>query len=77
MIPTAGFGNHGLGRGVYIAPWMGPNDELVLMALTTRRHLACDPVTVPAGASRLGAADKLWRVLDEVDPESSPMLRAI
>jgi hypothetical protein len=58
----------GLGRGVYVAPWLGDDDELVLMGITTKGRLVCAPVVVPNGASRLAASDAIWEVLDELDP---------
>lgn len=57
-----------LPRGVYQAPWIGPDGEVVLIAITRQHKLAAGPVTVPHGASRVGAADELWAVLDRVDP---------
>lgn len=59
---------NGAGRGVYAAPWMGPNGEIVLLAITKEHKLAGDPVTVPVGASHHAAADALWERLDADDP---------
>lgn len=64
---TASVGS-GLTRGVYVAPWMGPNGEIVLIAVTRERKLAGDPVTVPHGTSHLLAGDELWARLERADP---------
>ncbi len=55
-------------RGVYQAPWTGPNGELVLIAITADRKLACDPVLVPHTASRVLASDAVYEKLDMLDP---------
>ena len=55
-------------RGVYAAPWIGPTDELVLIAITSDCRLAVEPVIVPHGASRVDAADALYAKLDALDP---------
>lgn len=54
-------------RGVYQAPWIGQSGELVLVAITADRKLACEPVTVPHGASRILASDALYAKLDALD----------
>ena len=60
-----------LDRGVWIAPWLGPAGEMVLLAVTTRHQLAVDPMTVPTGASQVLAAELLWDQLEELDPDTS------
>ncbi len=65
------------GRGVFVAPWMGDNGELVLLARTARRTLICPPVTVPHGVSRIAAMDALWDQLDIVDPADRVRLKVI
>jgi hypothetical protein len=67
----------GLARGVYLAPWVGPNGEVVLIALRTDGRLACEPVTVPDGRSRLEANERLWNLLDARDPERRPLLKVM
>lgn len=47
---------------------MGPNGEVLLLAITSRHQLACEPVLVAEGASRVERADALWDLLEEVDP---------
>ena len=56
-------------RGVWIAPWRGPNDELVLFAQDSKAHLVTDPVTIPHGADRVAIADGLWDLLTWAEPE--------
>jgi hypothetical protein len=67
----------GVGRGVYVAPWMGPDDELVLIAITAAGKLAAPPLTIPHGASRLAASDELWAAVERVDPDPKTYLRAV
>lgn len=66
-----------LGRGVYVAPWCGPQGELVLLAITSAGRLACDPLMIPHGADRVAAADALWDALEEADPDPRRHLRAV
>lgn len=65
LMQTAKFG---LGRGVYVAPWMGPKGEIVLIALTRFRKLAGEPFVVPIGSSHVLAGDALWERLEHDDP---------
>jgi hypothetical protein len=58
-----------LRRGVHVAPWMGPNDELILVAVTSTGRQAAPSVIVPHGTDRLKVSDALWDLLDEVDPD--------
>lgn len=65
-------------RGVWVAPWMGPDDEVVLLAVTSRGRLATDaPVVIPNGASRIDACDRLWDILEAADPDPKVRLRVI
>jgi len=66
-----------LPRGVYVAPWMGPDGELVLLAITSSQRLAAPPLTVPHGADRLAASDALWEALEREDPDRLTHLRAV
>jgi hypothetical protein len=59
----------GVGRGVWVAPWVGPNGEIVLLALRRDNRLAGEPHVIPLGASHVLAADELWERLDREDPE--------
>jgi hypothetical protein len=65
----------GPGRGVYVAPWVGPKGELVLLAIRHDHRLAGDPYTIPNGANQALAADALWERLEREDPP--PTLRII
>ena len=66
----------GPGRGVWVAPWKGPHQELVLIAIRQDHRLAGEPVTVPAGANQALAADALWERLDREDPPG-PIMKII
>lgn len=59
---------HTLERGVYVAPWVGPNGEMVLIALTRFRRLAGEPLMVPIGGNHVAAGEELWDRLETVDP---------
>lgn len=61
-------------RGLYVAPWMGPNDELVLLAITSRGRLAAEPLVIPWGSDSVALAEELEATLDRADP---PALRLI
>jgi hypothetical protein len=66
-----------LPRGVFLAPWMGPEGELVLLAVKANGRLACDPVMLPHGADRGEASDRLWQLLHDVDPDHRANLRVV
>lgn len=61
-----------LPRGVWKAPWMGPNGEMVLLAVTACHALACPPVTIPRGSDHTLAVDQLWAHLEATDPDTRP-----
>jgi hypothetical protein len=61
-------------RGVFIAPWLGPNGETVLVSLTKERR-QIELRYVAAGMNHVLAADEMWEHVEDVDPE--PFLRAI
>lgn len=61
-------------RGLHVAPWMGDNGEIVLLAFTSRCTLATPPVEIPWGADSVTMAEELEALLDRVDP---PLLRLI
>lgn len=56
-------------RGVWKAPWYGPNDEIVLYAVDSKNHLVSDPITVPKGGDHVEVADGLWDLLKASEPE--------
>ena len=58
----------GVGRGVFIAPWFGPNGEFVLLAITREKKLACAPRVVPIGGNHVAAGDEMWDLLEKDDP---------
>ncbi|MFI5228497.1 MAG: hypothetical protein ACHQWU_05485 [Gemmatimonadales bacterium] len=57
-----------LTRGVYIAPWLGPDGETILVAIDSKRRLIAEPTVVAAGASQVLAGDALWDRLEAADP---------
>lgn len=61
-------------RGLHIAPWMGDNGEIVLLAMTSRHTLAAPPLEIPWGADSVAMAEELEMILERVDP---PTLRII
>jgi hypothetical protein len=77
-VRNADFGSELPCRGVFVAPWVGANGEIVLLARTSQRTLVCDPLEIPHGASRLEASDSLWELLAREDPVGRvPYLKAI
>ncbi len=63
------------GRGVWIAPWMGPNGEMILVGLNRHDRQIGDPLMIPLGGNHLAASDELWKRVDRDDP--MPQLRVI
>ena len=61
-------------RGVWVAPWVGPEGELVVYAIQRNRQLATEPLTIPHGANRLAIVDSLYELLDVVDPPADSTL---
>ena len=62
-------------RGVYVAPWVGPKGETVLIALRRDGRLAGDPDAIPVDSSHEVATDAMWDRLDRDDPQ--PVLALI
>lgn len=62
-------------RGVFVAPWLGPNGETVLIAISRAGRLAGEPLTIPVGGNHVELGDAMWDRLDADDPE--PRLRLI
>lgn len=48
------------GPAVFVAPWVGPNDEIVLIARDSRRRIVGEPYAVPRGADHIAASDAMW-----------------
>ena len=67
---SPGTDEHLLGRGVWRAPWLGPDGELVLLAVRRDHRLNEPPVTVPHGTTRADASVALVARLDRDDPPS-------
>lgn len=57
-----------LPRGVYVAPYLGPNGETVLLAITARQRLAAEPLFLVTADREAEMSDSLWRLLDQRDP---------
>lgn len=55
-------------RGLYIAPWMGDNGEIVLLAMTGDHRLAAPPLEIPWGADSVAMAEHLQTALDAAQP---------
>lgn len=66
-VPTARFGPL-LSRGVYVAPFMGPEGETIVFCIDHRHRIVGRPTFVSAGESHLAAADAHWARLDRDDP---------
>lgn len=62
-------------RGVFFAPWLGPNGETVLFAVRRNGTLLDQPTEIPARQNPAIALDELWERLDRDDPV--PGLRVI
>lgn len=58
----------GLGRGVWVAPWKGPDGEMVLVALNRLERYLSHRL-VKTGESSHAAADDLWSIVERDDPE--------
>ncbi len=67
--------NGSLSRGVYVAPWVGPKGEVVLLAVTREQKLAESPRIVPIGANQAIVRDEMWARLEHEDPQ--PILRIV
>lgn len=57
-----------LDRGVWKAPWMGPNGEFVLLVVTSGHTLLVPPSVLALGSDYIASFDALWELLDERDP---------
>lgn len=64
----------GVGRGVWVAPWMGPGGELVLVAVR-RDDRMVDQRMLTFGDDHVRASEELWAALERADPV--PSLRVI
>jgi hypothetical protein len=69
----ASFGK-GVGRGVWLAPWMGPNGELILVAVRRDDRMVGERM-LSLGDNHVQASDELWAALEAADPQ--PQLKVI
>lgn len=65
-----------LARGVWVLPYMGPNYELILVAVQGDGRALGEPVMIPWGADSVKVAEDLWDLLDAVTEPSAPALLA-
>lgn len=63
-------------RGVFAAPWMGENGEILLVAVTSDGRRIAER-SVAFGESAHSIADELWDLLEAADPDRRATLRAI
>jgi hypothetical protein len=63
-----------IGRGVWVAPWQGPNGETILVAVSRKRRKIAERLLSP-GDDHVGAGEALWDMIERDDPE--PMLKVI
>jgi hypothetical protein len=63
------------GRGVWIAPWLGPNGETILVALNRHERQLGEQMMISPGSNSLAASDELWARVERDDPV--PQLRVI
>ena len=54
-------------RGVWVAQWLGENGETILVAVRRNGRRVAERL-LGVGDDHLGAADELWRLLDDADP---------
>lgn len=66
----------GVGRGVWLAPWQGPNGEMILVAVSGQRRRIAEH-EVPIGANHVDAAERLLDRLDLEDPDPRSRLKVI
>lgn len=70
----AKYKNGHVARGVWVAPWMGPSGETIIVAVARDgRRVAERELT--AGDDHVGAGDALWVLLERADP--MPRLQVI
>ena len=56
-----------VGRGVWVAPWMGPNGELVVVAVSRRNRLLAERIIAP-GDNSDAIGQELWAIVERDDP---------
>jgi hypothetical protein len=68
--PSGGFGL--FGRGVWKAPWMGRNGELVLVAVDATHRMVGKPALLPLGSDYIAMVDDLWNALERSEHRKQP-----
>lgn len=63
-------------RGVFVAPWVGPNGEHVLIAIDSRGRLVGEPTTVEGDCVFQQVAEVLWELLEGHEART-PTLRLV
>ena len=56
-----------LGRGVFTAPWVGRNGEVVIIAIS-QAGVKLSDVEVPPTGDQVRVMEVLWQLLDSADP---------
>lgn len=64
----------GVGRGVWVAPWMGPNGETILVAVRRDDRKVSERM-LAFGDDHVQASEDLWDELERADPQ--PALKVI
>lgn len=64
----------GVGRGVWVAPWMGMNGETILVAVRHDNRLVAE-YALSFGDDHVAASEALWAQLELADPQ--PELKVI
>ena len=59
--------NRKLGRGVFTAPWVGRNGEVVVIAIS-QAGAKLSEVEVPPTGDPLHIMEVLWQLLESADP---------
>lgn len=65
---------NGVGRGVFVEPWMGRNGETILVAVD-RHNRRLAEIELAVGDDHFGASERLWAVVERDDP--IPTLKVI
>lgn len=75
-VPNAGTGKL-LERGVWKAPWMGPEGEMVLLVVTAGHRLLIQPSMLALGSDYIATYDALWELLDARDPQTAAQTESL
>lgn len=69
-------GNTGPTRGVWVADFKGPHDEMILLAIDSNNRRLAERL-VPFGANSLEITEELLGILDDKDSDRRQVMRAI